>query len=74
MIIGGGGVGGILASTIFRQADFPRYYPGLGATAGCQVLSLMILGFSDWKFKKDNARADRGEIIIERLEGFRYTL
>ena len=25
MVIGMGGVGGIIASTVYRQADFPRY-------------------------------------------------
>lgn len=65
--------GGIMASTIFRQADFPRYLPGIGATAGCQVLSLIILLASDFAFRRANAKADRGEVVLEGLEGFRYT-
>ena len=63
-----------MASTIFRQADFPRYVPGLGVSSAAQVLSIAILVVSNEVFKRQNAKADRGEIILGDLEGFRYTL
>lgn len=37
VIIAFGGLGGIFATTVFRQKDFPTYIPGLWATIGCQV-------------------------------------
>ena len=39
-----------------------------------QVISLVILVVSNEVFKRQNAKADRGEIILGGLEGFRYTL
>ncbi|KAJ3737509.1 major facilitator superfamily domain-containing protein [Lentinula guzmanii] len=44
IIISLGGLGGIIATTIFRQEDFPRYIPGIIATISCQVLLLVLLG------------------------------
>lgn len=32
IVIGGGGVGGIFASLVYRQIDAPKYMPGLAAT------------------------------------------
>ncbi|KAE9411613.1 MFS general substrate transporter [Gymnopus androsaceus JB14] len=43
IIISFGGLGGIIATTIFRQKDFPRYIPGIIATILCQVLLLVLL-------------------------------
>lgn len=81
-----------MASTIFRQADFPRYLPGIATTAAAQVnrrsfsrvesntdsgsqgLSIIILVVSNEIFKRENAKADRGETVLEGLESFRYTL
>ncbi|KAF9071629.1 major facilitator superfamily domain-containing protein [Rhodocollybia butyracea] len=44
VVVSFGGIGGIVATTIFRQEDFPRYIPGISATISCQVLLLALLG------------------------------
>ncbi|KAJ3975802.1 major facilitator superfamily domain-containing protein [Lentinula raphanica] len=44
IIISFGGLGGIIATMIFREEDFPRYIPGIWGTISCQVLLLILLG------------------------------
>ncbi|KAJ7821142.1 major facilitator superfamily domain-containing protein [Mycena olivaceomarginata] len=43
VIISAGGVGGLLASSIFTQASAPRYLPGIVVTVISQVLLLGVL-------------------------------
>ncbi|BGP01810.1 Major facilitator superfamily domain-containing protein [Rhodotorula toruloides] len=74
IIVGLGGVGGIMASTIFRQADYPKYIPGLWGTIGCQWATCIILVGLSFYFKRQNAKADRGEHVIEGNPSFRYTI
>ncbi|KAF5380507.1 hypothetical protein D9615_004684 [Tricholomella constricta] len=57
MIISFGGIGGIFATTIFRQTDFPRYLPGIYATIACQILLLFLLGITTVYFWKQNKRS-----------------
>ncbi|ESK97355.1 high-affinity nicotinic acid transporter [Moniliophthora roreri MCA 2997] len=72
VIISFGGVGGIIATTIFRQADFPRYLPGVIATISFQVLLLMLLGGTTVFFWRHNrAHAALG---ADGSCGFLYTL
>ncbi|GAA5825360.1 hypothetical protein JCM11251_006950 [Rhodosporidiobolus azoricus] len=73
-IVGLGGVGGIVASVAYRQADFPRYIPGLWTTIACQWGILCICGALTLHMRAQNKKADRGEILIEGRERFRYTL
>lgn len=68
------GVGGIFASLIYRQADYPRYIPGLWATIGCQFGILTLLTILSFYFRMRNKQADRGERALEGSEKFRYTL
>ncbi|KAH7346080.1 major facilitator superfamily domain-containing protein [Pyrenochaeta sp. MPI-SDFR-AT-0127] len=78
--IGFGAIGGIIASTTFRQVDAPRYITGLWVTAGLQFYILIVLCCTTTFFWKKNKRADRqaanGEPVdpIEGQVGFRYTL
>lgn len=73
IVIGMGGVGGIFASLVYRQVDFPGYLPGLGATIGCQgAIVLMVLGLSLY-FKRANKKADQG-VAIDDMPKFRYTI
>jgi hypothetical protein len=44
IIVSFGGIGGVVATTVFRQQDFPRYIPGILATISCQALLLALLG------------------------------
>jgi hypothetical protein len=72
--VGAGGVGGIIGGTVFRTQDAPNYVPGITAcmiAAGLIIVTTLLLNLKFWLANK---RADRGEKIIEGLEGFRYTL
>ncbi|KAJ3904951.1 major facilitator superfamily domain-containing protein [Lentinula edodes] len=54
IIISFGGLGGIIATTIFRQQDFPRYIPGISVTISCQALLLVLLGVLTLNFRYHN--------------------
>jgi len=73
-LVGWGGIGGIAGSLIFRSQDEPTYHPGLYGCITSQLIVLLIVAGLSFKFRMDNKKADRGEKIIERIEGFRYTL
>jgi len=73
-LVGAGGIGGIVGSTIFRSQDAPAYRPGM---YGCLIASGLILVITAalmLKFHRANKRAAAGGKVIEGLEGFRYTL
>lgn len=74
-IIAWGGIGGILASVAFRQQEskmVPQYPTGIYLTLAMAAGTfVMALGLVIW-FRRQNARADRGEVILEGEEGFRY--
>ena len=78
--IGFGAIGGIIASTVFRQRDAPGYVTGLWVSAGLQIYTLVVLCATSWYFWKTNSKADRqlanGEPVtpIEGQVKFRYTL
>lgn len=78
--IGFGGIGGIMASTVFRQRDAPGYVTGLWVSAGLQFYILLVLAVTSWFFYKTNKKADRQvangepENPIEGQVGFRYTI
>lgn len=76
MVISFGGVGGIFATTIFRQEDFPRYLPGIYATIACQVLLLLLLAITTIHLSRQNEKARQGVLIVplEGQAGFLYTL
>ncbi len=71
-----GAMGGILAATVFRETDAPKYLPGLWTTAGLQVLILALLCGTTSAFWRANRQLDRGTLRkpIEGLPGFKYTL
>lgn len=72
-LVGGGALGGIVGSTVFRSQDSPTYVPGLSVAMGSQVLILIIVGILTVTFKSNNKKADRGEKILEESPSFRYT-
>ncbi|PPQ87485.1 hypothetical protein CVT25_008221 [Psilocybe cyanescens] len=71
-----GGIGGILATTVFRTQDAPHYFPGLGATIGSQVLLLTLLGATTLRFMWLNKamREGKRKEPLEGQPGFYYTL
>lgn len=78
--IGFGAIGGIIASTVFRQKDAPKYVVGLWVSAGLQFYTLIVLCVTSWYFWRTNKKVDRqlanGEPVepIEGQAGFRYTI
>lgn len=74
--IGFGAIGGIIASTVFRQKDAPQYVPGLWVTTALQFLILGLLACTTTYFMRMNKKVDNGTIEepIEGCEGFKYTL
>ncbi|KAF8891797.1 major facilitator superfamily domain-containing protein [Infundibulicybe gibba] len=71
-----GGVGGIIASTVYREQDRPRYLPGLGVTIGGQVLMLITLAATNIHFQRLNRLSREGKLSkpLEGQPGFFYTL
>ncbi|KIW18924.1 hypothetical protein PV08_03213 [Exophiala spinifera] len=73
-LVGGGSIGGIIGTTVFRAQDAPNYRPGILACLIANALIVLIVAWLSWKFNRANKRAMNGGKVIEGLEGFRYTL
>ncbi|ORX99557.1 major facilitator superfamily domain-containing protein [Clohesyomyces aquaticus] len=65
-----GTLGGIYASTTFMQKEAPLYRTGLWAVTFYMLIST---GIMVWHYRRQNRRADRGDVVLEDMEGFRYT-
>lgn len=75
MQIGGGAIGGIIASTVFRQVDAPKYLPGLAVTLSMvSVMFLMLILFVVILFRENKKLAEGRRGPIEGMVGFKYTL
>ena len=73
--IGAGSVGGIIASTVFREADAPGYRPGLWVTIGANFVILIVCTIMTIAFTIRNKQARSGQGgPIEGREGFFYTI
>ncbi|KAG7093368.1 hypothetical protein E1B28_007050 [Marasmius oreades] len=70
------GVGGILASTVFRQQDYPRYSNGLWTVIGLQLGLLATLTITTFVFNRRNISSRKGKLSspLEGQPGFLYTL
>jgi hypothetical protein len=68
-----GAIGGIYASTTFMEHEAPLYRSGLWAVTGAQIFIIIGTVFMVWHYWRMNKRADRGEVVLEEMEGFRYT-
>ncbi|KAM0335130.1 hypothetical protein ACHAQA_000170 [Verticillium albo-atrum] len=73
-LIGSGGVGGVAGSLMFRSQDAPGYRPGIIGSIACGFLVLIVICFNTWYFKRENAKADRGEKVLQGHPDFRYTV
>ncbi|KAF9502251.1 MFS general substrate transporter [Pleurotus eryngii] len=72
--IGGGGVGGIIASTVFRSKDAPGYRPGLWVVIGAQLLIISIIcANSFYYYTKNKAVREGRSAAIQGRPGFFYT-
>ncbi|KAJ7818610.1 hypothetical protein B0H14DRAFT_3147754 [Mycena olivaceomarginata] len=68
-----GGVGGIIASTVYREKDFPRYLPGLWVTLGARFLLLFLVWAMTLHFTPLN-RLSRAGKLAGPLEGQKLEL
>ncbi|OCT53025.1 putative transporter [Cladophialophora carrionii] len=73
-LVGGGSIGGIIGTTVFRAQDAPNYRPGILTCLLANVLIVLIVAALSVKFDRANKRVDSGGKPIEGLEGFKYTL
>lgn len=69
-----GGIGGVAGSLIFRSQDAPGYGPGFYGLIACNVMILIIVSMLSIWFRICNKRADNGQMVIEGLHDFRYTI
>jgi hypothetical protein len=73
-LVAAGGIGGIIGTITFRQQDAPTYIPGLATCfCGAGLTIVSVLATSTHHFIQ-NRRQAQGRIVIEGVEGFRYTL
>ncbi|KAF9042193.1 major facilitator superfamily domain-containing protein [Panaeolus papilionaceus] len=74
-IIMSGGIGGIMASTVFRQKDYPRYVNGMWATMGLQIFAIILVILITWVLHRRNQLRRAGKIgPLEGHPDFLYTL
>ncbi|CAG8925768.1 unnamed protein product [Penicillium salamii] len=72
-LIGGGSIGGIIGTTVFRAQDAPNYRPGLLCAMLANALVVLIVCAMTWKFRRANRRVEAGGKPIEGQVGFMYT-
>ncbi|KAH6886250.1 permease of the major facilitator superfamily [Thelonectria olida] len=68
------GAGGIAGSYIVRANEAPHYTTAVWVSIGSHILIIVLIAAMSVHFTLANKRADRGELIIEGVEGFRHTL
>jgi hypothetical protein len=73
-LVGFGGVGGISGSLVFRSQDAPNYRPGMYAAITVQLLIIVICSVNTLYFLRCNRKAEKGELVLEGNERFRYTI
>ncbi|KAI1500728.1 permease of the major facilitator superfamily [Biscogniauxia marginata] len=67
------GAGGIAGSFIVRSQEAPRYITAVWVSIGSHILIIAIVcGFSLY-FASANRRAAKGAVVLEGIDGFRYT-
>lgn len=73
VIIAWGGIGGILAGVVFIQKEAKRGYPtGVFFTVGMNAFTIVAAFCLSMWFRYQNKRANRGEVVLEEAEDFRY--
>ncbi|KAM6502534.1 Major facilitator superfamily domain containing protein [Amanita muscaria] len=70
------GIGGVLASTTYREQDAPRFIPGLTTTMAAQGVLVIVLGATHFRFRRLNRLSKEGKLDgpLEGRPGFYYTL
>ncbi|KAJ5226890.1 MFS general substrate transporter [Penicillium citrinum] len=73
IFVGLGASGGMTGSLVYRSQDAPSYHPGILTCTGLSGLIILLVVSLSIRFYYLNKKADRGEIVIAGLPGFRYT-
>lgn len=73
-LVGFGGIGGIAGTTLFRTEDAPDFRLGIWGCIVVNIWVILIVIFNTIVFRRQNKRADRGEVVLEGDPNFRYTL
>lgn len=68
------GAGGIAGSFIVRQNEAPRYITAIWVSIGSHILIIALVAVFTAFFVAANRRASAGKTVLERTEGFRYTI
>lgn len=70
IVVAAGGIGGIIAGASYRQQDAAGgYRPGLWTTIAAQLTVCVICLGLMYYFRRENKKADRGEKLIQGMEG-----
>jgi DMSO reductase anchor subunit len=69
-----GGVGGIIGGTVFRSQDAPQYVPGLITCFLAAGVTIISVAATTVYMLSQNRKQAKGLLVIEGVEGFRYTL
>jgi sugar phosphate permease len=68
-----GGIGGILGSALFFNKEAKKGYPtGINVTLGLNAFTFACAGCLYLYMRMMNRKADKGEVVIEDNEDFRY--
>ncbi|ORY60972.1 major facilitator superfamily domain-containing protein [Pseudomassariella vexata] len=68
------GAGGIAGSFIVKSTEAPRYMTAVWISIGSHILIVGLVAAFSAYFTLANRRADRGKVVLEGIDGFRYTL
>lgn len=72
-LIGGGAIGGIIGTSVFRAIDAPGYRWGILTCLLADALTIVVVGLLTLKFWRANKRAAAGGKAIAGQAGFLYT-
>lgn len=72
-LIGGGAIGGIIGTSVFRAQDSPGYRWGILTCLLANAATIIVVGLLSLKFWKANNRAAKGGKLIAGQLGFLYT-
>lgn len=61
-------------SLVFRSQDAPSYHPGILTCIGLSGLVVVLTCLLSIRLHRQNQKVDRGELVLENLPGFKYTL
>ncbi|KAI1306387.1 retrograde regulation protein 2 [Xylaria venustula] len=68
------GAGGIAGSFIVRSQEAPRYLTAIWVCIGSHILMIIIVAVFSAYFHFANKLAASGKVVLEGVEGFRYTI